>query len=334
MVFYPYLCLLVLYLPGVFSSSLLDFSAARGDNPSMLGNRNLEAARGDTSSSNTDDLYIKLGADPKGVPSLHYHRIEGDIRAEYHSLSRKMASDQTYYIGYQFSLSDIEESLMVWQFKEYAANNAADGGANIPLGLEFKGGQIHLQYQSSYSTGREHQWSQTLKTNTVYSFGIVINTASPGWVELYFDGKMQTFSTSGTTRLAANTFPGRTEPKFGIYRGEVAGIDSYVYRIQIGTSLSDIKEAAGLSGSTTTTKTTLKKTSSTTTTTNTSSKQTRTIHITATTTKTTTASAPTSTTCAWEGHCAGTTCVDDNDCSDPWYCVNGICGNDLTETCE
>ncbi|KAJ5813240.1 Concanavalin A-like lectin/glucanase subgroup [Penicillium robsamsonii] len=245
MLFYLYLCLLA-YLPGVFSSSLLDFSAARGDNPSILGIRNLEAARGDTTSSNTDDLYIKLGADPNGIPSLHYHRIKGDIRAEYHSLSKKLASDQTYYIGYQFSLAEIEESLMVWQFKEYAANNAAAGGANIPLGLEFKGGQIHLQYQSSFTAKREHQWSQTLETNTVYSFGIVINTASPGWVELYFDGKKQTFSTSGTTRLAANTFPGRTEPKFGAYRGEAVGIDTYVYRVQIGTSLSDIKDAAGL----------------------------------------------------------------------------------------
>ncbi|KAJ5452904.1 Concanavalin A-like lectin/glucanase subgroup [Penicillium cf. griseofulvum] len=303
MVFHRYLCLLAC-LPGVFSSSLVDFSAARGDNPSILGLRNLEAARGDSRSTNTDELYIKLGADPKGVPSLHYHRDIGYIRAEYHPKGM-ITSDKTYYIGYQFSLADIEQSLM-----EYAANNAADGGANIPLSLEFKSGQIHLRYQSSWTTGRVTQWSQTLTTNTVYSFGIVVNTGSPGWVELYFDGKKQTFSTSGTTRLTANTFPGLAEPKFGIYRGEAVAIDSYVYRIQIGTSLSDIKEAAGLGGSVTTTTTSLR-----------------------TTIKTTTTTAPTSTTtCAWEGHCAGTTCTDHNDCSDPWYCINGICGDETTVT--
>ncbi|KXG48228.1 Concanavalin A-like lectin/glucanase, subgroup [Penicillium griseofulvum] len=303
MVFSRYLCLLAC-LPGVFSASLVDFSAARGDNPSMLGVRNMQAAREDGSTSvNTDELYIKLGQDPKGVPALHYHRDKGYIRAEYH-LKDKFTADKTYYFGYQFSLADIEQSLMIWQFKEYAANNPTDGGANIPLSLEFKSGQLHLQYQSSYTTKREHQWSQTLKTNTVYSFGIVINTGSPGWVELYFNGKKQTFSTSGTTRLTANTFPGRAEPKFGIYRGEAIKIDSYVYRIQMGTSIADIKEAAGLGEAPTTTTTSLR-----------------------TTTKATTTTGPT-TTCAWEGHCAGTKCTTHDDCSDPWYCVNGICGSE------
>lgn len=119
MVFYLYLGLLA-FLPLVFSTSLLDFSAARGDDPSILGIRNLEAVRGDTISSNTADLYIELGKDPYGIASLHYHRIEGDIRAEYHSLSGKTASDKTYYIGYQFSLAQIEESLMVWQLYSFS----------------------------------------------------------------------------------------------------------------------------------------------------------------------------------------------------------------------
>lgn len=31
-------------------------------------------------------------------------------------------------------------------------------------------------------------------------------------------------------------------------------------------------------------------------------------------------------TCSWEGHCQGATCSTDDDCSDPFPCVNGICG--------
>ncbi|RAL13394.1 uncharacterized protein BO97DRAFT_450076 [Aspergillus homomorphus CBS 101889] len=31
------------------------------------------------------------------------------------------------------------------------------------------------------------------------------------------------------------------------------------------------------------------------------------------------------TTCAWEGHCEGTPCSSDNDCSDPWSCKSGVC---------
>jgi hypothetical protein len=119
MVFSRYLCLLAC-LPGVFSASLVDFSAARGDNPSMLGVRNMQAAREDGSTSvNTDELYIKLGQDPKGVPALHYHRDKGYIRAEYH-LKDKFTADKTYYFGYQFSLADIEQSLMVWQLYDFS----------------------------------------------------------------------------------------------------------------------------------------------------------------------------------------------------------------------
>ena len=95
--------------------SLIDFSAARGDSPSILGIRDLEAARAISVSSNTADLYIELGTDPSGNSALHCHRIQGDIRAEYHALSNSVDADQTYYIGYQFSLAEIEQSLMIWQ---------------------------------------------------------------------------------------------------------------------------------------------------------------------------------------------------------------------------
>ncbi|KAE8373939.1 hypothetical protein BDV26DRAFT_270983 [Aspergillus bertholletiae] len=40
-----------------------------------------------------------------------------------------------------------------------------------------------------------------------------------------------------------------------------------------------------------------------------------------------------STTCAWPGHCEGATCSDDNDCSDPWACYNGICGTGVVTSC-
>jgi hypothetical protein len=96
-------------------TSLVDFSAARKDSPSIIGERNLEAARGDKVSSNRPDLFIELGTDPHGTPALHYHRKEGDIRAEYHALPGKTQKDTTYYIGYKFSLAKIEQSLMIFQ---------------------------------------------------------------------------------------------------------------------------------------------------------------------------------------------------------------------------
>ncbi|KAE8386698.1 hypothetical protein BDV23DRAFT_187006 [Aspergillus alliaceus] len=289
-------------LQSALSKSLVDFSAARGDDPSVLGMRNLEAERNAPQSENSKDLYIKLDKDPKGAPALHFHRKKDYIRTEYHSLPNQITVDQTYYIGYKFSLGTIEQSLMIWQFKEYAANSPEKGGANIPLSLEFKGGNLNFRYQASASTGRVTQWSKTVNTDTTYSIGIVINTSRPGWVELYFDGEQQKFN-SGSTRLNANTFPGRAEPKFGAYRGEAVQIDTYVYNVQIGTTLDDVKEAAGLGSSPKPTDTT--------------------------------PPTPTPTpTCAWEGHCEGASCSTHDDCSDELACISGKCTVDGAVPCS
>lgn len=102
-------------LQPALAKSLVDFSAARGDNPSILGLRNLESVRNTKLDENTKDLYIKLDKDPKGTPALHFHRKKDYIRAEYHSLKNQIEVDKTYYIGYKFSLGAIQQSLMIWQ---------------------------------------------------------------------------------------------------------------------------------------------------------------------------------------------------------------------------
>lgn len=128
--------------------------------------------------------------------------------------------------------------------KEYEANESR--GANIPLAMEVVSGKLQFQYQASGDTGRIAQWSATIADGTTYSAGIVINTSTPGWVQLYWGGKLQTFTTMGGTNLTATTFPGRADPKFGAYRGEAVVIDTYVYAVQIATTLDDIKEVAGI----------------------------------------------------------------------------------------
>ncbi|PYH95517.1 hypothetical protein BO71DRAFT_351226 [Aspergillus ellipticus CBS 707.79] len=258
------------------------------------------------------DLYAKLGTDPNGTAALHFHRKEGYIRAEYHALSNKLEDDQTYYIGYKFSLGTIEQSLMIFQFKAYEGNDATTGGANIPLSLGFKSGQLHLQYQADFSSQRVPQWSKTLSTDTVYSAGIVIHTGKPGWVEFYFDGEQQTFTTSKSTRLQANTWEGRNEPKFGAYRGEAVEINTYVYNIQIGTELSDIEEAAGLSATSSGSGSASASTSSA---------------VSSSAVSTPSASASASPSCSWEGHCAGASCSTYNDCSDDLVCTDGVCAS-------
>lgn len=107
--------ILFLLAKAALGGLLVSFTAADGDNPSVLGTRDLEAARSVTQDENTTDLYIKLGKDPSGTPAAHFHRIAGDIRAEYHCLNKETEADREYFIGYSFSVAEVEQSLMVWQ---------------------------------------------------------------------------------------------------------------------------------------------------------------------------------------------------------------------------
>lgn len=62
------------------AAPLVDYNAAKGDDPKKLGTLNLEKAKGDKPKGNTKDLYIKLDKDWKGTPAAHFHHKKGDRR--------------------------------------------------------------------------------------------------------------------------------------------------------------------------------------------------------------------------------------------------------------
>lgn len=102
-------------LPVTLGALLVDFNAARGDDPKLLGLRNLEAARDEKRSDNAADLYIKSGRDVNGTAAAHFHRDKGNIRAEYHALNKQTQAGKTYWIGYHVSITKIQKGLMIWQ---------------------------------------------------------------------------------------------------------------------------------------------------------------------------------------------------------------------------
>lgn len=159
--------------------------------------------------------------------------------AEIHALNKQTKAGETYYITYSFALGAVPQSLMVWQWKEYEANTK--GGANIPLSLEIKNKEIQLGYQADGNSKRVPQWTADVKPNTVYNIGLeILARSSGGHVKLYWNGEQVTFSTNKEKTLTGNMFPGRSDPKFGIYRGEDVETDSYVYRFQVGTEQKDV----------------------------------------------------------------------------------------------
>lgn len=156
-------------------------------------------------------------------------------------MKEQTKAGETYYLTYSFALGAIPQSLMVWQWKEYEANTK--GGANIPLSLEIKNKQIQLGYQADggEDSKRVPQWTADVKPNTVYNIGLeILAKSSGGHVKLYWNGEQVTFSTNKEKILTGNMFPGRSDPKIGIYRGEDVEMDSYVYQFQVGTERKDV----------------------------------------------------------------------------------------------
>ena len=143
---------------------------------------------------------------------------------------------------YSFSLGATPNSLMVWQWKEYEANKK--GGANIPLSLEVKNNQLSLGYQADSDSKRVSQWKTDVEPNTVYNIGLeILAKNGDGHVKLYWNGTQVTFSTNKEKILKGNMFPGRSDPKIGIYRGEEVETNSWVYQFQIGTERKDVEQS-------------------------------------------------------------------------------------------
>ncbi|KAI2780255.1 hypothetical protein F4815DRAFT_499788 [Daldinia loculata] len=224
---------------------LVDFNAARGDDPKKLGSLNLEKGKGDRPKQNTKDLYIKLDKDWKGTKAAHFHHKAGYRRAEYHSLKGQTKAGTTYFITYSFALEELPDGLIVFQWKEYKANNDHYKGANIPLALELRKNKLEFTHTSVWKEhGRKVQWSQDVKPRTMYKIGLEIEAkAKGGHVKLWFNGKPVTFDTTKSQTLTGNMYPGESDPKFGIYGGEDVQVDSYVYQVQIGTSQGDVDQS-------------------------------------------------------------------------------------------
>jgi hypothetical protein len=90
-----------------------------------------------------------------------------------------------------------------------------------------------------------------------YNFGITVNTAARGYIQLYFNGKLQTLTdfaatakaggrTKTTKKLSGNFFPGgkvgAADPQLGVYghKNPVKN-DVYVYSVALSTKWSDVK---------------------------------------------------------------------------------------------
>ena len=101
---------------------LVDYTAPAA--VSDLGTPQLEGgALGDhldVSAAIGSPAFIQPGKDPEGKAALHFHRDPGDRRAEVRAKGT-YAAEKQYFVGYEFSLSNVHQHLALFQW--YVVSN-------------------------------------------------------------------------------------------------------------------------------------------------------------------------------------------------------------------
>ncbi|KAJ7866219.1 hypothetical protein B0H14DRAFT_3594558 [Mycena olivaceomarginata] len=242
-----YILPLFALLPLASAKLLLNYDATAP--PVFSANKTL----GDSTNASA---FFTTAKDPNGIPAAHVHNDAHFARSEYHML--------TYCIGYHVSFGagvDYDSCRIVFQWKKYNPDTVDTD--NILVSLVFREGSTADQYIIDFAAEADPSavqtitqktlWTKELTHDTAYRFGIVINTsATGGFVQLYFNGKLSTMISPSmgehTTKYVGNFFPGRSEPKVGLYSGQATkACDSYICNVAIGTTLADIAGVAGIS---------------------------------------------------------------------------------------
>jgi len=167
----------------------------------------------------------------------------------------RMSQGGTYYLGWKSKFSPLPTVAGQWehvfQIHGYGITNGL-----APITLDTPGdGTLTMTYQDP--SGANHLiWSTPLVTGTWENFVLHVSpttSESTGWIELWYNGAVQTF-TDGSTRFSAAIWNGTyILTKWGIYReGGVDGTgDHYLWRPRFATTYNEADPMIAASVSTT-----------------------------------------------------------------------------------
>lgn len=170
-----------------------------------------------------------------------YHKPSGSNRCENHGISvggkrYVFQGGQTYWFGWSSKLSSTVNNNATFQWKSYGNHKQ-----NFPVVLKVIGGRIHMLHSPVGGSDRLI-WNAPITANVWQHFalGLYLSPdAGKGWVELYLDGKQQTFG-NGTTRYLCRTLDDINEPKWGVYGASGQTVTNYVHDLRVGSARGDI----------------------------------------------------------------------------------------------
>ncbi|WP_328874828.1 polysaccharide lyase [Streptomyces sp. NBC_00287] len=146
-------------------------------------------------------------------------------------------NNTTYWLGWE-TATNTDDAATIFQWKSYPNSTQ-----NYPVLMKVEAGQLRLFHITADGTW-VLLWSQAITVSTWKHIALGIHSsdsASAGWIELYYKGVGQTF-TDGSSRYYGRTWDTLNKPKWGTYGAEIenAAAINWIDSLKVGTTYADV----------------------------------------------------------------------------------------------
>jgi hypothetical protein len=177
---------------------------------------------------------------PASTNRCENHGVRLDNGTKY-----EFRNGSTYYLGWWSRISSTANNNANFQWKSYGDGHQQ----NFPVVFKMISGEMSLMQRQPNGNPTTFLWRRSIAANqwNHYVLGIHVNSGlRDGWLEFWFNGVKQTFTTGGQ-RFMCRTLDsgGHNCPKWGVYGGSGTAMTNLLDEAKVGTTLADVAMDGG-----------------------------------------------------------------------------------------
>jgi hypothetical protein len=183
-------------------------------------------------------------------PTWVFDKPAGDDQCEAHGIAPNktkydFSDNSTYYFSWWSKVSSAANNDADFQWRSSGGGSSGGGGSgggsgaaqDYPFVISAHNGHAMVSLHQAIWTSLD-----ALTANTWHHYVVGIHTSetlTDGWIQLWYDGKPQTFA-NGSTRYVCRTWNGDDDPKWGELGAQAEAVTNYVSAPKVGTSYNSV----------------------------------------------------------------------------------------------